>query len=351
MSKWTAKSLCDYISSRPELLAVTKKYPFRITSHIASLIKHPGDPLWLQFVPDSRELENDGGYEDPLGEESLSPLPNLVHRYPDRVLWIVTSECAAYCRFCTRKRLWNKKVHIDQRSIRDVVEYLRHNKGISEVLVSGGDPLLIRTAKLREFLSAIRHVKHISVIRVGTRLPIVSPQSITRKKMDLLREFQPLYVMLHINHPSELNDPVCEVLSRMADCGIPMASQTVLLRGVNDRAEILRELFVKLLALRVRPYYLLQADLMKGTSHFRAPISEGLRIMFELRHRTSGLAIPHYMVDLPEGGGKIELTPSFIEAVCENRVVFRNRLGKPAFYPLFHGEKRVLRRLLLPRLE
>lgn len=328
------------------LRTVHRRYPFRITAHIASLMNALDDPLGKQFIPNRLELAYDDGLEDPLGENHLSPVPGLVHRYPDRALWLVTARCAARCRFCTRKRLWTQKISLTEDGIGAVTTYIREHREIRDVLISGGDPLLIDEETLDLALHTLRSIDHVDIIRIGTRLPIVDPSRITASKVSLLRKYQPLYVNIHVNHPQELSDHTCEVLELMASYGIPLGSQTVLLRGINDDAETLRELFLLLLRHRVRPYYLLQMDLMKSTAHFRTPISRGLEIIQRLRHRLSGLAIPHFVIDLPGGGGKVPLVPSAIEDVSDNKLMLRNREGGTSTYPIEPGERERLLRLL-----
>lgn len=344
--KFTAKSLLKFVCSDPNLRKVHLKYPFRVSDHIAGLINAPDDPIGRQFIPTILELENDGGLDDPLGENDLSPTPNLVHRYPDRVLWLLTSRCAARCRFCTRKRLWKYRITLSEKTISDVRNYIEKHKEIRDVLISGGDPLLLNEEDLERALHSIRSIEHVVIIRVGTRLPISDPGRIPLEKISLLARYQPLYVNIHVNHPRELSDPSVEIIENMASAGIPLGSQTVLLRHINDSPEILHELFLLLLKHRVRPYYLLQMDLMKGTAHFRTPLSRGLEIIKSLRHRLSGLAIPHFVVDLPGGGGKIPLVPSYVERFSDNGIFLRNRHGTISFYPIEPGEEQLLKNLL-----
>ncbi len=332
------KDLLDFINSDPALVKVTREYPFRVTSHLFHYIDGPGSPIWRQFVPSSEELLEDDGLDDPLGEEHLSPATNLIHRYQDRVLWLVTSACAAFCRFCTRKRIWNRRIVTNNSVINEAVNYIAAHGKVRDVILSGGDSFLIPAKKLEEILKGLRNIKHVAIIRMGTRLPIVHPKGVTTDKLILLQKYQPIFVMLHVNHPVELSPETVRLINHMADLGIPMASQTVLLKGVNDSFEVLKELFLSLLSLRVRPYYLLQMDVVKGTYHFRVPLSKGLQIMMNLRHNLSGLAMPHYMLDLPGGGGKIELTPSFVVKIDDEKIFFKDRSGKISWYPLVDDE-------------
>lgn len=343
---FTARDLIRLVCSDPSLKRVHLRYPFLVTDHIAGLMNHLDDPIARQFIPSELELLDDGGWEDPLGENDLSPVPGLVHRYPDRVLWIVTSKCAVRCRFCTRKRLWKHKILLSEEDVARTTDYIKKRNEIRDVLISGGDPLLIHEEILERILYSLRSIDHVVILRIGTRLPIADPEKVTPDKISLLARYQPLYVNIHVNHPGELSDSTCDVLERMASAGIPMGSQTVLLRGINDDAEVLGKLFLGLLRHRVRPYYLLQMDLMKGTAHFRTPVNKGLEIMGSLRHRISGLAIPHFVLDLPGGGGKVPLVPSCVKEISNGEILVRNRYGGISSYPLQHGEERILRKLI-----
>ncbi len=341
------KSFVKNVLSDEKLKEVHRVYPFKITPHIFSLIKKFNSPaLKKQFLPDARELEDNGGLEDPLGERDLSPVPNLIHRYPDRVLWLVTSRCGSFCRFCTRKRIWKERITLTEENIAKVVEYIKNNGSIRDVLISGGDPLLLEETLLDRILFLLRRINRPLIIRIGTRLPVSFPQKVTDDKIRIISAYKPLYVNLHVNHPLELSDDTVSVIAKMADAGIPLGSQTVLLKGVNDNREVLRELFMKLLYHRVRPYYLLQMDLRKGTSHFITPVSKALKILAELRYNLSGLAMPHFVIDLPGGGGKVELVPSMIKAIKDGKIFVKNRLGGLSFYPLQEGEEEELKRLL-----
>jgi len=346
MESFTVKNLASLVFSNPVLKELHKKYPFKVTSHLAQIMTSLDDPIGKQFIPSELELVEDGGMEDPLGEDNLSPVQHLVHRYPDRVLWMVTSQCAARCRFCTRKRLWKHRIVVTEENILAVQNYIKKHLEVKDVLISGGDPLLLDEETLERIIYAIRSIDHVAILRLGTRLPISDPKRVTASKIAILASYQPIYVNIHINHPQELSEPTRQVLEAMASAGIPLGSQTVLLKGINDNDETLRELFLLLLKHRVRPYYLLQMDLMKGTAHFRTSISRGLEILQALRHRLSGLGIPHFVVDLPGGGGKIPLVPSMIVAVKEKEIIMKNRLGKLSAYPLEPGEKDKILKLL-----
>ncbi len=336
----------EFVRKRPELKRVVEDYPFRITGHILENLKDYNSPLWRQFIPTVCEITDDGGYHDPLSEEELTPVEGLIHRYPDRVLWLVTSSCAAFCRFCTRKRIWKQTFRVNEKSMAGVFHYISARNYIHDVIISGGDPLLLPANILEKIFSGLKSIEHVFVLRLGTRLPVVAPDSVTEDKLNMLRRYQPIYVLIHINHPCELTDRTVSLIGKMADMGIPMASQTVLLKDINDDVNTLKKLFLRLLSLRVRPYYLLQMDLVRGTSHFRVPVSRGLEIMRDLRHNLSGLAMPHYIIDLPGGGGKVELVPSFIVGIEDNRLLIRNRNGDVSYYPLFSYEIPVLKSIL-----
>ena len=260
------------------LKRVCARYPLRITPHYLDLIREPGDPLWRQVVPDVRELEAHDRPEDPLNEEGFSPLPGIVHRYGDRVLFLVAGHCAAYCRFCTRKRLVGR-TRVSFAEVMAGIDYIARTPAVRDVLLSGGDPLLMEDRLLQDILARLRRIPHVEIIRIGTRLPVTLPERITENLCTVLKKFHPLFINTHFNHPVEITCEAAEACARLADAGIPLGNQTVLLRGVNDSAGILAELFRKLLQIRVRPYYLHQMDLTAGTDHFRTSVDSGLEIM------------------------------------------------------------------------
>lgn len=330
--------------AQDELRRVTECFPFRISSYYRNLIRFSGDPIWRQAVPDLRELEDLEGLEDPLAEEALSPVPNLVHRYPNRVLWLISHECAMYCRFCTRKRRWEKPLPFTDEHFKGALDYICGNRNVKDVLLSGGDPLLLPLSRLENILAALRKIPHVEIIRIGSRIPCVDPGRITPELAAMLSRYHPLFMNLHFNHPWEITPQSREACTLLADAGIPLGSQTVLLRDVNDRPEILGELFQQLLSLRVRPYYLLQMDLTRGTSHFRTPVATGLKIIHALRNRISGLAMPHFVIDLPGGQGKIPLSPDYVQEINRSFMVFKDYRGERCEYPLLEGEEGELRR-------
>lgn len=307
-------------------------YPMRINPYYLGLIREKDDPIWKQAVPSIDELRDQVCFEDPLNEENLSPVPNLIHKYPDRVLFLVTSQCAMYCRFCTRKRkVGTERMLITRETISAGVDYISKHPEIRDVLISGGDPLLLADERLDEILSAVRAIPSVEIIRIGTRVPCTLPMRVTLKLARLLKKFHPLYLNTHFNHPVEITPEAAQACSRLADAGIPLSCQTVLLRGINDDPHTMRELMHRLLRIRVRPYYLFQGDMTRGTNHFRTSIATGKEIMKSLIGYTSGLAVPTYAVDAPGGGGKIPLLPDYVTADGD-RLVFANYQGKICFY-------------------
>jgi lysine 2,3-aminomutase len=305
----------------------------RINPYYLSLIRYPGDPIWLQCIPDAKELDNDGLPEDPLSEDSHSPVPSIVHRYPDRVLFLTTSQCSMYCRFCTRKRKVGDSTKINMKFIQDGIDYIAHTPQIRDVILSGGDPLMLTDVLLERILKGLRAIPHVEIIRLGTKMPCVLPQRITTKLTRMLKKYHPIYVNTHFNHPWECTPEAKHACEMLANAGIPVGNQAVLMKGVNDDADVMLELMRKLLTMRVRPYYLYQADPTKGTNYFRTPVSKGLEIMDKLRGHTSGLAVPQYVIDAPGGGGKIPLLPQYVIGRAGNQVILRNYKYEIYTYP------------------
>lgn len=320
---------CD----RSELREVVKKYPMRISHHYLSLIHEPGDPIWLQCVADARELIDDGLCPDPLNEEALSPVPRLIHRYPDRVLIIAASRCAVYCRFCMRKRKVGCQDGADGREgLEDAFGYIAEHSEIRDVILSGGDPLLLCDDELEDILRSIRRIPHVEIVRLGTRVPVTLPERITSRLCRMLKRYHPLYVNTHFNHPLEVTLESAEACGKLADAGIQLGNQTVLLKGVNNNPDTMKRLMQKLLTIRVRPYYLHQMDLVRGTGHFRTDVRQGIAIMEGLRGHTSGLATPYYVIDIPGGKGKIPLLPD--SARFDGEILhLRNYRGENIEYP------------------
>jgi len=309
-------------------------YPMRISSYYLALMKQHGTPLIRQAVPDIRELNDPDGLEDPLDEENLSPVPNLVHKYTDRALFLISSECPVYCRFCTRKRkVGTPAMQITKQTIDEGIAYIARTPAIKDVLLSGGDPLMLSDQRLETIIKAIRAIPHVSIIRIGTRVPCTLPERVTPQLAAMLKKYHPLYINTHFNHPAEITPQSSHACALLADAGIPLGCQTVLLRGVNDSVAVIKELLYKLLSIRVKPYYLFQADLTKGTSHFRTTIEAGQNIMRNLLGHVSGMAMPTYALDAPEGGGKIPLTPNYITQLDKKELHFTTYRQLPCSYP------------------
>ncbi|MEM8715624.1 MAG: lysine 2,3-aminomutase [Cyanobacteria bacterium P01_A01_bin.3] len=302
-----------------------------ITPYYASLIDpdDPNCPIRRQVIPTGRELQAfDGMMEDSLSEDEHSPVPGLVHRYPDRVLMLLTTHCASYCRYCTRSRMVGDFSKTTQKPVLEQqLDYLRNTPQIRDVLLSGGDPLTLSPAVLEYTLSSLREIEHIEIVRIGSRAPVFMPQLVTDELCNMLKQYHPLWINIHVNHPKEITPELSLALSKLANAGIPLGNQSVLLAGINDTVEIQRELVHKLVRNRVRPYYLYQCDLVKGAGHFRTTVAKGLEIMEGLRGHTSGYAVPTYVIDAPGGGGKIPVSPQYLISQGSGRVVLRNYEG------------------------
>ncbi len=312
--------------------ATQDRFPLSITPYYLSLIKrdnYKNDPVYKQSFLDNRELiVSSSEMGDPLSEEHDSPVPGITHRYPDRVLFLVSNVCAMYCRHCTRKRKVGDVDSIPGRSqIKEGIEYIKNTPQIRDVLLSGGDPFLLSDEYLDWILTEIRAIPHVQVIRIGTRTPVVLPYRITDNLVNVLAKHHPIWVNTHFNHPREITASAKESLAKLANAGIPLGNQSVLLADVNDCPRIMKELVHKLVMNRVRPYYLYQCDLSEGLSHFRTPIGKGIEIMESLIGHTSGFAVPTYVVDAPGGGGKIPLMPNYIISWSTNKVILRNYEG------------------------
>jgi len=317
-----------------EVESIVGPYPMRITPTVLATIKEKGDPIWKQVVPDQAEMEDFAAEDDPLEEDLMSPVPHLVHRYPDRVLLMVTNQCPIYCRFCTRKRLVGKPGFLKKGELDRAIQYLRQHTEVRDVILSGGDPLLLTDALLERILKALRTIPHLEIIRLGTRVPGTLPQRITPALCEVIKKYHPIYMNLHFNHPDELIPEVTAACGMLADAGVPLGAQTVLLKGVNDDPEVMKRLVHKLLLARIKPYYLYQADLTKGTNHFRTTVETGLQIIKALQGHTSGMAVPHFVIDAPGGGGKIPLLPAdYLVHLDEEGAVVRNYEDKVFHYP------------------
>jgi lysine 2,3-aminomutase len=304
----------------------------RINPYYLSLIRYPGDPIWKQCVPDKLELDDFEALDDPLMEEAMSPVTNITHRYPDRVLFLVTSQCGIYCRFCTRKRKVGDYEKISMKGLEAAFKYLEEHIEVRDVILSGGDPLMLTDTMLEKILERLRTIKHIEIIRLGTRMPVVLPQRITPKLCNMLKKYHPIYVNTHFNHPWEITNESINACEMLANAGVPVGNQMVIMKGVNDDPEVVKELVQKLLKMRVRPYYMYMADETKGANHFRTSIETGLKITEALRGHTSGLAVPHFVIDAPGGGGKIPLIPNYVLHMDEEKIILRNFQNKVYSY-------------------
>ncbi len=322
---------------REGLLLTRNKLAFAITPHYFNLIEpdNPDCPIRRQVIPRAGEaVVTPGEMADPCGEDSHMPVPGLVHRYPDRVLFLVTDRCASYCRYCTRSRVVSGVGEQElETDFEAVYEYLEKHTEVRDVLLSGGDALLLSDDKLRKILSRLRALPHIEFLRIGSRVPIFLPQRITPELCAMLKEFHPLWMSVHVNHPRELTTEVRDALGRLADAGIPLGNQSVLLDGVNDNPDTMRALIHKLLRCRVRPYYLYQCDLIHGSAHLRTSVAKGLEIIESLRGHTTGYAVPQYVIDAPGGGGKVPVSPGYVVYHDNEKVVLRNYEGRIFEYP------------------
>lgn len=340
------KSLKELIKkfniSQEEINLISCKYPARVNPYYLSLIKEKGDPIYKQCIPSMEEINDSFGEEDPLHEEpehqERKNVPSLItHRYPDRVLFRISNQCAMYCRFCTRKRKVGdpyKQPTISE--ISQAISYIKEHEEIRDVLLSGGEPLLLNDSFIEKILKSIYDVlknRKNSIIRIGTRIPCVLPQRITPELCETLKKYHPLYVNVHFNHPNELTEESKKACDMLADAGIVLGCQTVLLKGVNDNPEVMKELMQGLVSMRVKPYYIYQADPVKGTNHFRTDVKKGLEIYKALRGHTSGLCVPNFVIDAPGGGGKIPILPDYLVSIDNQKVVLKNYEDKIFEYP------------------
>ncbi len=307
-------------------------FQMRLTPAALAQIKEVGDPMWNQYVPTVQELEIVDGVIDSLDEDGDSPVPNITHRYPDRALFLVSPVCATYCRFCTRRRKVGDPEKIPLNQYDSAFAYLAEHAEIRDVILSGGDPMMLSDRRLEYIFQRLRAIPHIEIIRIGSRITSHLPERITPEFCEMVRKYHPVYMNTHFNHPSELTPDSVAALARLADAGIPLGCQTVLLKGVNDDPQVMKELMQKLLMARVRPYYIYMADQVAGGEHFRTQVEKGLEIVKALRGWTSGLAVPHFVIDAPGGGGKVPLLPEYVEEITEDEVIFRNYEGKRFVY-------------------
>jgi lysine 2,3-aminomutase len=325
------------LRSNPAIASVVAKYPMAITPYYASIVKTTDftDPVFQMAVPQVSELyDPDFLHADPLEEEEDMPVPGLVHRYRDRALLMSTTTCSMYCRHCTRKRVAGmRESTISVCQLNGITAYLHAHPEIKDVIISGGDPMTMATSLLERIIQAVRAVPSVDIIRIGTRVPVVLPQRITTELTQMLAKYHPVWVNVHFNHPNEITPEAQAACKRLADAGIPLGNQMVLLRGINDEPHVMEDLCRRLVRMRVRPYYLFQCDLVRGVEHFRTPISRGIEIMEYLRGRLSGLAIPTYVVDTPHGGGKIPVLPNYVVSSSPTHTVLRNFEGMMVNYP------------------
>ena len=314
-----------------QLRLVTMRYPLSVTPYYLSLINpdNHDDPIRKQAIPSIMEMTMVSmGVEDPLCEKKDTVVPGLVHRYPDRVLLVLTDICPVLCRHCTRKREWRRGSWVrSPAEVEATLDYISRHKAIRDVIISGGDPLTLSTRYLEDIISRIRKIRHIEIIRIGTRFPVVLPQRIDNELCSMLARYGPIWLNTHFNHVQEITPEAAEACDRLLRSGVPVNNQSVLLRGINDTVETQTELCHGLLKIKVRPYYLFQCDEVQGTEHLRTPVEVGMKIIEGMRGHTSGLAIPTFVIDLPQGGGKVPLQPDYILAQSEGELVLRNYEG------------------------
>ena len=314
-----------------EILDTTQVFRMAITPYYLSLIdpNDPIDPIKRQAVPSIKETQKvRADLQDPLHEDSDSPVPGITHRYPDRVLFLITQVCSMYCRHCTRRRFAG---HVDKAPTKEqvdqAIEYIANTPCVRDVLLSGGDPLLLSDKRLEYIISNLRNIPHVEIIRIGSRTPCVMPQRITPELCSMLKKYHPIWLNTHFNHANEITEDSKKACAMLADSGIPLGNQSVLLRGINDCIPVMKKLVHELVKMRVRPYYLYQCDLTMGLSHFRTTVAQGIEIIEGLRGHTSGFCVPTFVVDAPGGGGKIPVMPNYLISQGNNRVVLRNYEG------------------------
>lgn len=322
---------------KSEITSVLHLFRMAVTPYYLSLIDpgDPHDPVRMQCIPSAKEMApcpND--LIDPLNEDGDSPVPHIVHRYPDRVLFLVTMECSEYCRHCTRRRMVGEEDRaITGPELEAALGYIRAHEEIRDVLISGGDPLTLSTARLETIIARLREIPHVDIIRIGTRVPVVMPMRIDDELLSMLKKYQPIWINTHFNHPNELTPDAARACQKIADAGIPLGNQTVLLRGINDDLSTMKTLMLKLVHNRVRPYYLYQCDLSRGISHFRTPVETGIEIVHGLQGYISGFAVPKFVIDAPGGGGKIPICYDYVLSHDEQAYTLENFAGKTYRYP------------------
>src|SRR6059036_825350 len=318
----------EHLPDLDRLRQAAENFEFPISPAMVGVISEPIDQVRRQYVPTVQELEVEDGLVDSLAEDAHSPVPNITHRYPDRALFLVSPVCASYCRFCTRRRKVGDPEKIPMAQLESAFHYLEEHREIRDVIMSGGDPLLLSDRRIDEICKRLRAIPHLEVLRIGSRNPCHLPERVTPELCAILKKYHPLYINTHFNHPDELTPAAVQALGMLADAGIPLGCQTVLLRGVNDDPEVMKLLMQRLLAARVRPYYIYMCDQVAGAEHFRTTVQKGLEIIQALRGWTSGLAVPHFVIDAPGGGGKIPLLPEYVVKLTDKEVILRNYTGK-----------------------
>ena len=331
----TLEQLKQYVQLTPEeedgVRSVLSTLRMAITPYYLSLIdpNNPKDPVRRQCIPTALETNiASADLLDPLHEDEDSPVPGLTHRYPDRVLFLITDMCSMYCRHCTRRRFAGQKDdESPQERIERALEYIERTPEVRDVLLSGGDSLMVSDAKLEYIISRLRAIPHVEIVRLGTRTPVVCPQRITPELCEMLKKYHPIWINTHFNHPNEVTPEAIEACNRLANAGVPLGNQSVLLRGVNDCVHVMKKLVHCLVKMRVRPYYIYQCDLSMGLEHFRTPVSKGIEIIEGLRGHTSGYAVPTFVVDAPGGGGKTPVMPQYVISQAPGKVVLRNFEG------------------------
>ena len=319
----------------------SKKLSMAITPYYFNLIdrEDPSCPVRRQVIPRSGEMQlSDEEMLDPVGEESSMVVEGLVHRYPDRVLFLVTDRCASYCRYCTRSRLVSGAQEYDfHPNFENALKYIEEHTEIRDVLLSGGDPLVLNDKKLDYLFGRLRSIPHIEFIRIGSRMPVFLPQRVTPELCEVLKKHGPIWMSIHVNHPNECTVELKDACERLSYAGVPLGNQSVLLKGVNDDVEVMKSLVHRLLMMRVRPYYLYQCDLITGSAHLRVDVRKGIEIIRGLRGHTTGYAIPQFVIDAPGGGGKIPVNPEYVQEITEDEIILKNYEGKEYRYPLKTG--------------
>jgi lysine 2,3-aminomutase len=322
----------EHFPDLDRLRQAADNFEFRISPAMVDLIKAPDDPIWRQYVPSVEELDVVDGVVDSLNEDEDSPVPNITHRYPDRALFLVSPVCATYCRFCTRRRKVGDPEKIPLNQYESAFEYIAAHPEVRDVIMSGGDPMMLSDRRLEYIIQRLRAIPHVEIIRLGSRITSHLPERVTPEFCEMIQKYHPIYMNTHFNHPSELTPAAVAALDRLSRAGVVLGCQTVLLKGVNDDPKTMMKLMHELLKARVRPYYIYMADQVAGGEHFRTTVQKGLEIMKALRGWTSGLAVPQFVIDSPGGGGKVPLLPEYVEEINDDEVIFRNYEGKRFSY-------------------